>query len=101
MARILKQGAEKLLARVPEEQVFRCSDGRMLWSMRELEEGLKSMSDEIFVYHSNELRTDFSNWVRDVIGDEKLARDLSKAPNRIRAAKSTASRIAFLDSKLA
>jgi hypothetical protein len=100
MARILKQDAERMMANVSHGHEFRCSDGRMLRNMRDLEKGLQTMTDETFSYHSNADKTDFSNWVNDVIGDEKLARDLRKSPDKIVAAKNVASRIAFLDSKL-
>jgi hypothetical protein len=59
------------------------------------------MPDEAFAFHSNAEKSDFSNWVRDVIGDEKLARDLIKSPNQMQAAKCVTTRIAFLDTKLA
>jgi len=101
MTRILKQDAERRLANVPEEYAFRCCDGCLLMSMKELEGCLEHMTDETFAYHSNEERKDFSNWVRDVMGDEKLARDLGKSLNRTQAAKRVAERVAFLSSKLA
>jgi hypothetical protein len=69
--------------------------------MKELGEALTSMADETFAYHSNEEKKDFSNWVRDIIRDEKLARDLQKSLNRTQAAKRVAERVAFLSSKLA
>ena len=100
MPRILRQDAEKLLANVPEQYVFWCCDGRVLRNMKELEEALANMTDETFAYHSNEEKKDFSNWVKDVIGDDKLARDLQKSQNQTQAAKKVAQRIAFLISKL-
>jgi hypothetical protein len=101
MRRILRQDAERLLANVPEEYVFWCCDGQVLKNMKELGEALTSMADETFAYHSNEEKKDFSNWVRDIIRDEKLARDLQKSLNRTQAAKRVAERVAFLSSKLA
>jgi len=100
MPRILKQDAERLLANVPEEHVFRCYDGCVLRNVKELGESFASMSDETFTHHSNEEKRDFSNWVKDIIGDEKLARDLGKSLNRTQAAKSVAARIDFLSAKL-
>jgi hypothetical protein len=100
MPRILKQDAERLLANVPEQHVFWCCDGRVLRNMKELGEALANMTDETFAYHSNEEKKDFSNWVRDIIKDEKLARDLEKSLSRTQAAKSVAERIAFLSGKL-
>ena len=101
MATIQKKDAKKLLAKVPEEYQFRCRDGSMLRNMRELEKALGSMADETFAYHSNGERADFCNWVSDIIGDDKLAKDLAKSPNRTQAAKSVATRIASLDKALA
>jgi len=58
------------------------------------------MSDETFNHHANEGRKDFGNWVRDVIGDQKLANDLDKSPTRNQAAKNVTKRVAFLSEKL-
>ena len=57
------------------------------------------MSDQTFAYHSNEIRKDFSHWVRDVIGDKKLAKDLEKASNREKAARIVEERYVFLRSQ--
>ncbi len=96
----LKYDAQKFLATVPEEYVFRCHDGRILKDMKELGEALAAISDETFAYHSNPERKDFSNWVRDVIGDEKLARDLENALDRNQAARIVTSRIDILTKAL-
>jgi hypothetical protein len=100
MARILKSDAEKLLGNVPDEYVFRCCDGSVFRNMRELHDGLTTMSDESFAFHVGKDKNDFNSWVRDIIKDEKLARDLLKSTNRNQAAKSVAARITFLSSKL-
>ena len=96
MARIQCDDAEKMLGKVPVEHVFRCSDGQIMTNMQELADALADMSDETFAYHSNEQKQDFSNWVRDVMGDQKLARDLAKSINRLQAAKRVEDRVAFL-----
>jgi hypothetical protein len=57
------------------------------------------MPEETFRYHSNETKTDFSNWVRDVIGDEKLARDLLGCAGAAQAAVSVRKRITWLKSR--
>lgn len=101
MGLTLKEEAQKFLANVPEEYAFWCRDGRILRNLSELRDALDSMTDESFVHHSNAEKQDFSNWVRDVIGDERLAKDLGKATNRARAAKLVASRISILSRRLA
>jgi hypothetical protein len=100
MARILRQDAERLLGDVPGEYAFKCCDGGVFRNMRELGIALNNMTDETFAYHSNESKSDFSNWVADLVKDEKLARDLRKSVDRVQAAKSVEKRIAFLQSKL-
>jgi hypothetical protein len=100
MARILKRDAERLLANVPEGQVFWCCDGRVMRNVRELGDALSVMSDESYACHANPEKNDFRNWVRDVIGDQKLARDLVKSASRTQAAEMVANRLAFLNTKL-
>jgi hypothetical protein len=89
-----------LLAKSPAEQVFLCHDGRVFADMQELGEGLAAMSNEIFTYHSNPEKNDFSNWLRDVIKDEKLANDLTTATTRLEAISFVTSRLAFLQGGL-
>ena len=101
MAKIFKQDVQKMLGNVPEGNVFRCCDGRVLVNIPELNDALGNMSDETFAFHANQAKNDFSNWVRDIIKDEKLARDLSKATDRLQAAKSVAARLSFLQKRLA
>lgn len=100
MDKILKQDAERFLANVPEENVFRCCDGSMLKNMKELSHAFSNMGDESFNYHANTEKNDFSNWVKEIIKDEKLARDLIKSRNQSQAAKAVADRMAFLSKKL-
>jgi len=101
MVKITKTVAQEMLGDVPQEKQFWCQDGRVVKNVRELEAALREMTEETFRHHSNEAKNDFSNWVRDVIGDEKLSRDLRKSTTRAQAAKCVAARISFLDSKLA
>jgi len=99
VTRVTKAMAQTRLADVPEDKRFWCCDGRVLLNLMELEVALREMSDEAFRYHSNEEKADFSNWVRDVIGDETLSRQLRGSISRLEAAKSVAARIAWLKSK--
>lgn len=99
MARITKADAERRLANVPDEYAFRCCDGNVFRSLQELRRGLTDMSDETYVYHVCSEHNDFNNWVRDVIGDQKLARDLLRAESRSRASDCVAVRCEFLAGK--
>jgi len=101
MAETLKQEAKRLLDDAPEEYVFRCCDGGILRNMKELGAALKTMTDETYAVHANTEKNDFTNWVRDIIKDERLAKDLQKVPNQTQAAKVVASRMALLYRRLA
>jgi hypothetical protein len=81
------------LAKVPVEYVFWSHDGSIFTDLADLVEGLKTMSDETFTFHSNLEKHDFSNWVRDVIGDEQLADALARASDRFEAAAYIVARI--------
>ena len=99
MIRITREIAENWLDEVPDGKQFHCADGRVMKNLSELELALKEMSEETFCYHSSETSSDFGNWVRDVIGDEKLSRDLQKSTSRAQAVKKVADRIVWLRSK--
>ena len=101
MAQSAREQAKQLLADVPEEYVFWCQDGRILRNLRDLGEALETMTDETFTYHANTEKNDFANWVRDIIKDEKLARDLSRSNNRALATKVVRDREAYLIARLA
>ena len=99
--KISKSEARRLLTDVPEQYAFRCRDGEILRNMRELRDALLGMAEETFAYHSNSERSDFGNWVRDIVKDDKLERDLRKSLSRLQAARSVAERFSFLSNKLA
>jgi predicted RNA-binding protein with PUA-like domain len=100
MQTITKQQAFKLLDNVPEQHTFYCCDGCRIWNIRDLLSELLNMSDDTFSYHSNREKKDFSNWVRDVIGDKKLAEDLAKAKGHLEAINVMTARVAFWESKV-
>ena len=62
--------------KIPEEKRFWLCDGRVLKSLKELREALRYMDNGIFTYHVNENKNDFYNWIKDVIGNEKLAEEI-------------------------
>lgn len=96
MPSTLKEKARKFLAKVPEENVFRCQDGYILHSMEELGEALDTMTDDTFSHHVNVQKNDFANWVSNVIGDKELAEDLARSRNRVQAAKTVIGRVVTL-----
>jgi hypothetical protein len=100
IVKISKEEANRRLGDVPDGKHFWCQDGRVVKNLKELENALNSMSDGTFHHHLGGGRNDFGSWVRDVVGDNKLANDLSRAKSRIQTGKALAKRISFLQSKL-
>lgn len=92
--------ASQRLGDVPDEKRFWCCDGRVFKNLSELGTALSDMSDDVFSYHCNESRKDFATWVRDVIGDSKLARDLSGSKSPSQAARRVADRIEWLQARI-
>ena len=95
--KVFRVGTGSLLLRdVPQDKVFWCNDGRVVKNLSELVVALQQMSDETYSHHVTGDKNDFSNWVRDVIGDVNLARDMQKAVGHNSAAKTVETRLARL-----
>jgi hypothetical protein len=84
---------KKPLTKAPAEYVFWCRNGSTFSDLIELAEGLRTMSDETFAYHSNLEKHDFSNWIRDILGDEELADTLMLVTSRPEAVSCIIARI--------
>ncbi len=100
MAVRTKQDAARVLADTSGDKCFFCQDGCVSQNLYQLAECLDRISENSFRHHVTEVRNDFSNWVRDVFGDDKLANDLSRCTNSAEAAKTVRDRIAWLQKKL-
>lgn len=81
-AKVKKSANKKMLEKVSETVVFWCNDGQVFNDIKELMDGFERMSDQTFTYHLNDIKNDFSCWVLDIIGDQKLAQDLKTVKNR-------------------
>jgi len=100
IAKINKEEAKRRLADVPDDKRFWCHDGKVIKNLRELRKALVDISDETFRYHLAGGRNDFSKWIRDVVGDDRLAEDLGKAKSRMQASQVVAQRISFLEHRI-
>ena len=68
----------KKIENVPEDKAFWLCDGRVLRNLNDLSEALKNMDKGVFDHHVNNEKNDFSSWIRDVVGDDRLAKGLMK-----------------------
>lgn len=97
--KVNKEEAAVFLSNVNPEHTFWVNDGRMLHNLADLAEALKGMSDDTFKHHVNKEKNDFCNWIRDIIKDDKLAKDLAKSKNKISAYKNVQARLSTLKKK--
>ena len=91
--KVKKPYPRRYLRNVSPENSLWIINGDIVKSLRELLRELKIMNDEAFRYHVNKDKTDFSKWIREIIGDKKLAADLKKAKTRDKAVKAITNRI--------
>lgn len=96
MKKLKSEDAKKILSDIEGEKCFWVNNGPILRNLYELYGALKEMGNRTFQHHANKEKNDFSAWVKEVIGDEKLANDLLKAKNKVSAAKTVESRITML-----
>jgi len=78
-----KETAEVLITKevygkAPEKHHFILKDGRKLKDLKDLTNSLVNMKEDIFKHHVNELKNDFSSWVKDVFNEKYLAEELKK-----------------------
>jgi hypothetical protein len=93
---ITKVEAQKMLGEVPQDKAFWVTDGKIIKKLSDLETALKQMSDDTFRYHVNAEKNDFYKWVGEVIGDDRLARELLRTTSRLQATKAVGTRISSL-----
>lgn len=100
MAVKTKQDAARVLADVAGDRRFFCRDGCISQNLTRMVACLNHMTEETFGHHVTPWKNDFSNWVRDVLGDDELANDLAGASAPSEAAKAIKHRMAWLRKRL-
>jgi hypothetical protein len=64
---------------IPPEKYFYAKDGQVIKDVTELSSSLKKMTEDIYYFHVNENKNDFSNWIFSVFNDITLANEVRKA----------------------
>ena len=88
-----KRNAAMVLADADGDKRFFCQDGCISKNLTELVDCLSHMTEEVFRYHVTSEKNDFSNWVRDVLGDVTLAIQLNSASSPSEAGRMVTERI--------
>ena len=96
---VTKDEARRFLSDCAPEQCFWCNNGPVLKNLEELANFLPEMNEDTFRHHVNNDKNDFSNWVRDIIGDQKLADNLLSSSTRESALKKVMNRLNSLRKK--
>ncbi len=94
-----KEDAQRVLKHVPDEKRFYTHDGTILSNLHELKAALGKMAHGTYTHHVADHKNDFARWVREVLGDDKLASDLMKVSTQKEAAKLVAERITWLQAR--
>ena len=72
---------------IAPEQYFYARNEAIITNLSELKESLDKMDDDTFNHHVTDDRNDFSEWIKHVVGDKKLAKEFTKAKSRNDASK--------------
>jgi len=92
--------ARKFLSDVGIDYCFWTKSGSIIHNIYQLAEALDAMGDDDYEYHHSTKKSDFANWVQDVLGDEELARKLRSAGSRKHAVRLIRKRIASMEHML-
>ena len=82
---LLPENANVILMDVTPNRYFNLHMGTSIKNLQELAETLEIMDDATFKHHVTKDGNDFSNWVKDVICDVDLSKNLLKAKTRKKA----------------
>ncbi len=68
---------------MPPEKAFLTKSGVWLRNIYELNNSLEYLDEETFNHHVNESKNDFVSWIRDVIKDKELAKEVAYSHSRV------------------
>jgi len=95
MKQLTNEEKEFYLREVEPERFFWVNNGAVLKNMEGLL-SIESMDDDTFKHHVNKEKSDFYNWVNEVVGDKKLAKDIAKLKTKATMLKKIKARLASL-----
>ena len=68
-----KKLAEKILSDASSDKEFRFCNGLHIKNLHELLLAFETIEDDVYQFHANNEKNDFSSWVKDVFEDQELA----------------------------
>jgi len=91
-----KENAKRILCGVGGERCFWINNGPVLRNLEELYSALSEMGKDTFSHHVTKDKNDFSAWISDALGDQKLAEDIAKASSKKGMATKVKQRVQYL-----
>ncbi len=88
-----KKSTATAMANAPDDKRFWVSDGKVLRNVNDLYGALKAMSDGTFRHHVNKEKNDFAKWLREVLKESRLARQIKRVKTREATIKWVAGRL--------
>ena len=92
--------AKAILAKVPLQVSFWLCTNENLRSLNDISDALQKATDDVFRYHVNRDKNDFETWIRDIIKDKDLAREIARVKTRDTLIRKITERVDELDSIL-
>jgi hypothetical protein len=90
--------AGRFLSDTKPETSFFVHGGPIIKNVEELYAALQAMSEEQFIFHRNNGKNDFYNWMLNIVGDIKLANDIARAKTKDTTLKKVSERVNYLKS---
>jgi len=91
-----KEDAQRVLRHVPDVKRFYCHDGEILNTIYDLKTALDKMHNSTYRHHVTDEKNDFARWVREVLGDDKLSRDIARCQSQKETVAIVSDRIIWL-----
>ena len=74
--------ARRILSSVQRTQSFWLCTNENLRSLSSLVSSLQKVDDDVFRYHVNREKNDFEKWIREVVKDKELAREIARVKTK-------------------
>ena len=74
--------ARRILSKVHKDKAFWLCTNENLFSLASLLASLEKVTDEVFRYHITRDKNDFEKWIRDVVKDRELAREIARVKTK-------------------
>lgn len=91
------QEASKLLRNVDENRKFFLVNGKTARNQRELLRCILALKATEFKHHVYANHNDFSNWLKDVVGDDVLAKDIFAVTSKDKSVALMRARVHYLE----